>query len=116
MAITSDIHIGIFVSILTSVVSAILVFILQSVIKENRALKQEREENNSKREKAKEDGIRCLLRVRLIEYHAEYTEKGYISNHALQNWNDMYDSYHNLGGNHGVDHLNEEIKELHVKR
>lgn len=107
--------IGIFISILTSVVSAMLVFILQSVIKENRTLKQEQAENSSKREKAKEDGIVCLLRVRLIEYHAEYTEKGYISNHALRNWNDMYQSYHNLNGNHGVDQLNEEIKELHVK-
>ena len=85
------------------------------VIKENRALKHEREETISKREQAKEDGIVCLLRVRLIEYHAEYTEKGYISNHALRNWNDMYQSYHNLNGNHGIDQLNEEIKELHVK-
>ena len=70
----------ILIPIATSVVSAMLVFILQSVIKENRTLKQEQTENSSKREKAKEDGIVCLLRVRLIEYHAEYTEKGSISN------------------------------------
>lgn len=106
----------IIIPILTSVASAMLVFILQSVIKENRALKQEREEKSSQRDRSIEEGMVCLLRVQLIEYHAKYTEQGYISTHALQNWKDMYRAYHDLGGNGMVEHLNEEIEELHVKR
>lgn len=101
--------------ILTSVVSAMLVFILQSVIKENRKLKADRERKFEEREAAIEEGMVCLLRVQLIEYHAKYMEKDYITTHALQNWLQMYKAYHILGGNGMVDHLKEEIEELHIK-
>lgn len=108
--------VGIIVTILTSVASAMLVFILQSVIKENRALKQEKEKSTAQQDKAIREGIVCLLRIQLIEYHAKYTEKGSITTHAFQNWSDAYQAYHDLGGNGMIDHLKEEIDELHVKK
>lgn len=92
-----------------------LVFILQSVIKENRQLKKEKEEQLSKRENALENGVVCLLRVKLIEYHTKYTNDKHISSHGLQNWLQMYKAYKTLGGNGMVDHMKAEIEELHIE-
>lgn len=102
-------------TIVTSVASAMLVFILQSVIRENRKLKQEKEENHEKRENALENGVVCLLRVKLIEYHTKYVEMGYITSHGLQNWLKMYDAYKALGGNGMIDHMKAEIEALHIE-
>lgn len=102
-------------TILTSVASAMLVFILQSVIRENRKLKQEQEAQHTKRETALENGVLCLLRAEMIEYHAKYTERKNITSHGLQNWLQMYKAYKALGGNGMIDHMKEEIEELHIE-
>lgn len=101
-------------TILASVASAILAFILQSVIKENRQLKHEKEKQITERETALENGVVCLLRVKLIEYHSKYTSNEEISSHGLENWLLMYQAYKTLGGNGMVDHMKEEIEELHI--
>ena len=103
------------IPVITSVASAMLVFLLQTVIKENIKLKQEKEENLESRNKALEDGVVCLLRVKLIEYHTKYMKNGAISSHGLQNWLLMYDAYKKLGGNGMIDHMEEEIEELHIE-
>lgn len=64
---------------------------------------------------ALEKGMMLLLRVKLIEYHKEWTERGYITTHGIQNFLEMYDAYHNLGGNGMVTHLKEEVEKLDVK-
>ena len=66
-------------------------------------------ENNSK-------GTMLLLRVQLIEYHDKYMELGEIPSYAYDNFNEMYDVYHNLGGNGMVTKMEQEIKELHLKK
>lgn len=104
------------ITIATSVVSAMLVFLLQSFIRENKELKQERDAEQSKREKALENGVVCLLRDRLIEYHSKYMKLGYITSNALQNWLLMYDAYKALGGNGMIDHMETEIEELHIEK
>lgn len=110
------------IPVLTSVVSAMLVFLLQAAIKENRQLKHEkdvqqieRETALAARETALENGVVCLLRVKLIEYHAKYMKLGYISSHALENWLLMYKAYKALGGNGMIDHMKQEIEELHIE-
>lgn len=107
---------GYVITILTSVASAMLVFLLQSQIKENRALKEKQEASLVEHEKALENGVVCLLRVKLIEYHAKYTELNYITAHAYENWILMYKAYKALGGNGMVEHMKEEVQELHFKR
>ena len=57
------------VPILTSVVSGVLVFILQSVIKENRELKKKKDETDAKEQSALKEGVLCLLRDSLIKAH-----------------------------------------------
>ena len=102
-------------TILTSVASAMLVFVLQSVIKENRKLKHEQEARHEQRETALENGVLCLLRAEMIEYHSKYTERGTITTHGIQNWLQMYKAYKALGGNGMIDHMKEEIEALHIE-
>lgn len=65
---------------------------------------------------ANSNGTMLLLRVQLIEYHTKYTAVGEIPTYAYENFMDMYEAYHNLGGNSMVTKMYEEIQELHLKR
>ena len=64
---------------------------------------------------ALEKGMMLLLRAKLIEYHKEWTDRWYITTHGIQNFLEMYDVYHSLGGNGMVTHLKEEVEKLDVK-
>lgn len=73
-------------------------------------LKEQKKDRN-----ANSKGTMLLLRVKLIEYHEEWTKRGYITRHGLQNYIEMYDAYHALGGNGMVTHLKEEVEKLSIK-
>ncbi len=57
-----------------------------------------------------------LLRVQMIEYHSKYMKMGDIPSYAYQNFCEMYEAYHELGGNGMVTKMKQEIEELHIKR
>lgn len=61
-------------------------------------------------------GTMLLLRVQLIEYHDKYMQLGEIPSYAYQNFCEMYDAYHTLGGNGMVTKMKNEIEELHLKQ
>lgn len=61
-------------------------------------------------------GTMLLLKVQLIEYHSKYTVTGEIPSYVYQNFNEMYEAYHELGGNGMVTKMKEEIEDLHLKR
>lgn len=65
---------------------------------------------------ANSKGTMLLLRVQLIEYHDKYIKLGEIPSYAYQNFVEMYDAYHDLGGNGMITKMKEEIEELHLKR
>lgn len=73
-------------------------------------LQQQKKDKN-----ANERGTMLLLRVQLIEYHTKYMRLGEIPSYAYQNFEEMYEAYHDLGGNGMVKKMYEEIKELHIK-
>ncbi|MGO5334359.1 hypothetical protein ACTQZM_07645 [Enterococcus cecorum] len=73
--------------------------------KQNLAIKKR--DDNSK-------GTMLLLRVQLIEYHDKYTQKGEIPSYAYQNFCEMYEVYHSLGGNSMITKMKREIDELHL--
>lgn len=73
-------------------------------------------QNQKKDRDANSKGTMLLLRVQLIEYHEKYTNLGEIPSYAYQNFMEMYDAYHTLGGNGMVTKMKEEIEELHLKR
>lgn len=96
---------------LVSLAVAILAYVIQSLMKENRCL----HEADRKKEKALADGVTCLLRVKLIEYHSKYTQADRVSSHGYENWFEMYRVYKELGGNGMVEHMKEEMDELRIK-
>lgn len=103
------------VSILVSVISAMLVFILQFVVRENIRLKRAADEAQASRSTALKDGMVCLLRRNLMEEHEKWTKKGYITSNALENDLLMYKAYKTLGGNGMIEHMNVEIQDLPIK-
>ncbi len=103
------------IPIMTSVASAMLVFVLQAVLRENHKLKCEKERKIEAKEKALEEGLVCLLRVKMIEYHTKYMDLGHISSNGFQNWMLMYSAYKALGGNGMIEHMKAEIEELHIE-
>ena len=59
-------------------------------------------------------GTMLLLRVQLIEYHDRYMSLGSIPSYAYENFCEMYEAYHELGGNGMVTKMYEEIQEVHI--
>lgn len=96
-----------------------IVWVLKEQRKKATKDAEEREERIAKENEvrnASAEGMMLLLRLKLIEYHSEYMEKGEIPSYAYENFNDMYSTYHKLGGNGMVTKMKEEIEELHFKR
>lgn len=73
-------------------------------------------EQERKQREANSHGTMLLLRVQLIEYHDKYMRLGEIPSYAYENFNEMYDAYHKLGGNGMVTKMKQEIEELHLKK
>lgn len=96
---------------LVSLSVAILAYIIQFLMKENRKLHDARHV----KEEALAEGVTCLLRVKLIEYYSKYTQADRVSSHGYENWFEMYHAYKELGGNGMVEHMKEEMKELRIK-
>lgn len=65
---------------------------------------------------ANSKGTMLLLRVQLIEYHDKYTILGSIPSYVYENFCEMYEAYHELGGNGMITKMKEEIDELHLKK
>ena len=65
---------------------------------------------------ANSKGTMLLLRVQLIEYHDKYIKLGDIPSYAYENFMEMYDAYHALGGNGMITKMMHEIEELHLKK
>ncbi len=72
--------------------------------------------NQKKDRDANSKGTMLLLRVQMIEYHSKYMKIGDIPSYAYQNFCEMYEAYHELGGNGMVTKMKQEIDELHIKR
>lgn len=102
--------------IFSSIAIAVLTYIVQLLIKDNIRLRQSRKEEIEKKEHALRDGVTCLLRVQLIEYHEKYMDKHGIPNYAYENWEKMYKAYRELGGNGMLIQMDEDIRELEFKK
>lgn len=61
-------------------------------------------------------GTMLLLRVQLIEYHDRYTREQHIPSYALENFIEMYEAYHDLGGNGMVTEMYKEVLELEIRK
>ena len=68
--------------------------------------------NQKKSRDANSRGTMLLLRVQLIEYHDKYMAMGHIPSYAYENFCEMYQAYHSLGGNGMITHMYEDVKKL----
>ena len=102
------------VSMACSVVSAMLVFVLQSVIRENHKLKKEKDDETLKRESALENGVRQLLCVRLEEIYDQYFEEETIPMRTYDRWIKLHKAYKGLHGNGTFDRMKEELDAKHI--
>lgn len=66
-------------------------------------------------QQAASNGVKALLKDRIIQSYHFYSEKQEIPIYALESVLTMYDEYHNLGGNGTATTLVEELKELPKK-
>ena len=73
-------------------------------------LKQQKKDRD-----ANSKGTMLLLRVQLIEYHDKYMKLGEIPSYAYENFVEMYNAYHELGGNGMATKMYEEINEIRLK-
>lgn len=86
------------------------------LLKTNRGQKDKESIKIEEQQEAIQEALKCLLRVKLIEYHDDYMEVGSIPSYALQNFIEMYDAYHVLGGNGMITQMISEIKKLPIKK
>lgn len=99
-----------------SVVATVLGFLLKNSIRENRQLRKEKSEEEKITVDALKNGVKCLLRSKLMEYHDIYVDQKHISATEYENWTQMYASYHDLGGNGMITHMAEDIEELKMNK
>lgn len=71
--------------------------------------------NQKKDRDANSKGTMLLLRVQLIEYHDKYMKLGSIPSYAYENFCEMYNAYHKLGGNGMITKMMHEIEDLHLR-
>ena len=72
--------------------------------------------NQKKIRDANSRGTMLLLRVQLIEYHDKYMAMGHIPSYAYENFCEMYQAYHSLGGNGMITHMFEDVKKLEIRK
>ena len=88
--------------------SGLLITILTGVWKR---IKQ----NESKTESV-QLGVQALLRDRLYYTYTKYAEKGYAPLDARENFDHMYNQYHNLGANGVMDDLYKKFMALPIEK
>ncbi|MBO7673284.1 hypothetical protein J6S88_07765 [bacterium] len=102
------------ITIILSVVSGVLVYIVQNLLKENEKLRREKRDNQEKKQKAIGNGVLSLLKIQLIEYHDKYMQGQNIPTYVYENWDEMYSAYEALGGNGMVKRMKDDIDRLRL--
>ena len=96
---------------LISLAVAILAYVIKNLMSENKRLKNA----DRAKEEALANGVTCLLRVKLMDYHHKYTQAGKVTSQNYQSWFEMYHAYRQLGGNGMVEHMADEMEELKIE-
>lgn len=86
------------------------------LLKQQATERMETERKHKEQAEKNDKGVMLLLRIQLIEYHDKYMRKGTIPSYVYENFVDMYDAYHALGGNGTIDKMYTEIKELKLNK
>lgn len=71
---------------------------------------------NDKKTESVQLGVQALLRSKMIDEYNKWSERGYAPIYARENFQNMYNQYHNLGMNGVMDDLLEKFKELPTQK
>ena len=94
-----------------------IVWLLQEQKKKQVQDAKERDERIAEERKKRDaNSAGTMLLLRVIEYHGKYMKLGKIPSYAYENFCEMYEAYHRLGGNGMITKMKQEIEELHLKQ
>lgn len=102
---------------LLGVLSASLIYLTQDRFKQKNKRKELESKLESKASRELElmsDGICCMLKINIIDYHKRYMHDGSIPLYALDNVKTMYKVYSNFGAN-GIHDIMEELGDLPIR-
>lgn len=99
----SDVTIELLIKTYAVVLPIALSYIIALLVKQNKV------------RKANSRGTMLILRRDIIDDHEKYMTRGEIPTYAYENFVEMYEAYHDLGGNGLATKMYEEIQELHLK-
>ena len=71
---------------------------------------------NERKTEAVQRGVQALLRDRLYDKYEHYSELGYASIRARENFENMWTQYHNLGKNGVMDDIHVKFMELPTEK
>lgn len=106
---------GYIITVVLSVVSGTLAFIIQNLVRENDRLRNTKRAEEHTKQEAISNGVLSLLKIQLIEYHDKYMTSGNIPTYVYDNFDEMYKAYAALGGNGMVKHMKEDIDRLRLE-
>lgn len=72
--------------------------------------------DNESKTKAIQMGVQALLRDRLIDEYNHALKKGYAHIYDKENFENMYNQYHNLGANGVMDEIRDKYRELPTEK
>ena len=104
------------ITVLLSLVSGVLVFIVQNLIKENQKLRKTKNEEEHAKSEALCNGVLQLLKIQIIEYHDKYMCGENIPPYVYGNFDAMYKAYTALGGNGTITRMKEDIDKLRIEK
>lgn len=99
---------NLFVTVITSVVSCLVSFFLGGGL----TFLASKYRGGLKREKSLEEGVKCLLRSKLIDDHDKYVERGFCPIYVKESARRSYEAYHSLGGNGVITKLFQDLMSL----
>ena len=88
------------------------IYLISKKVKEQKC----KQESMQIQQEATQNGVKALLRDRIIATYDLHIDKGYMSIYSRENLDEMYKEYKKLKGNGVVDHLIEELNELPTKK
>ena len=65
---------------------------------------------------AMKNSITAILRSQILDKSEYYLEKGYLSEYGRTCLDELYKNYEELGGNHGIDKLIDQVYSLPHKK
>ena len=109
-----EILINTYYTLLPIVATSLMGYVVWYLQTQKKQSKVRIEEEDKKRE-ANANGTRVMLLYMLERLHTEYKLQGFVSHEQRNRFREIYEAYHNLGGNGYGTALWEDITELEIR-